>query len=73
MGSESSDHGEHEGEESGEHSHHTSVFLGVVALSGMYLFFIMERMMTLITDWKHKKRKRVQMLYLFLFFVFKNS
>ena len=72
MGSESNDHGEHEGEESGEHSHHTSVFMGVVALSGMYLFFIMERLMVLITDWKHKKRKRVQMPYLFSFLCVQN-
>ena len=42
-----------------EHDEMSGVLMGVTALTGMYLFFIMERLMVIITHWKHKKRKAV--------------
>ncbi len=46
-----------------EHDEMSGVLMGVTALTGMYLFFIMERLMVIITHWKHKKRKAVSILF----------
>ncbi|KAJ8306890.1 hypothetical protein KUTeg_014974 [Tegillarca granosa] len=52
----SHDHSSH-GDKSHEQSHANGVYKGLCGLAGIYFFFLMERLLTILTDMKRKRKK----------------
>ena len=53
------DGGQDHGEEEEGHSNE-AMWKGMVVLSGIYIFFIAERLMTMLTQWKRNATKKVR-------------
>ncbi|GFN86366.1 Zinc transporter zip10 [Plakobranchus ocellatus] len=60
MGEHQHKHGEADAEEDEERQHRSAAFKGLVALTGILFFFIVERLLTIITVIKRNKRSEKQ-------------